>query len=256
MMIMISFWYRPPFCLPLPASLVRILSHHDITSSRSAGRQRWSQMMLDISEDAHTFTHEPSRTSPLFLHQIKWSVYRSSRCVSVCYVCVLRSCARICNIFLRGHGQCLIRRVSERSCHSPTCCQGGLGLNPLSDIYYDIGRYHHGGCCYWCRGTQRQRRGAALPSGRVSERAGLFQQPECGAGRLSTGCENQEPRVCEASLLLHRPDHDGHPAEPEEAPHPQRDLRLHQPPLRVLPGEVSGLAEFDPAQPVAQWLFR
>lgn len=49
-------------------SLVRNLSlvpRRDITSTRPAGKQESLQMVLDISEDARTFTH--SQSWPLFL---------------------------------------------------------------------------------------------------------------------------------------------------------------------------------------------
>ncbi|CAO2592843.1 hypothetical protein LEMLEM_LOCUS6973, partial [Lemmus lemmus] len=99
---------------------------------------------------------------------------------------------------------------------------------------------------------------ASGPCARVGDRHGKLQR--CGSGRQlrnrrGRGRRCQEP-TGEATVLLHRAHHHGHPAESEEAPDAQRDLRVHQRPVPVLPGEVPRLAEQHPPQPVAQRLLR
>lgn len=66
--------------------------------------------------------------------------------------------------------------------------------------------------------------------------------------------EGQEAR--ETRLQLQRPHHDGHPEQPREAAHPQRDLRVHHDQLPLLQREQTGLAELDPPQPEPQQVLR
>ncbi|EDL30889.1 mCG114630, partial [Mus musculus] len=75
-----------------------------------------------------------------------------------------------------------------------------------------------------------------------------------GDGRSDPEQAQEQPG--EATLLLHRAHHHGHPAEPAEEADPERHLRVHQQPFSVLPGEVPRLAEQHPPQPVAQRLLR
>ncbi|KAJ1064553.1 hypothetical protein K5549_017244, partial [Capra hircus] len=89
-------------------------------------------------------------------------------------------------------------------------------------------------------------------------RASLGGGPGRGGARARTavgGRGNSEPPG-EAALLVHRAHHHGHPAEPQEAPDAERDLRVHQRPLPLLPGEVPRLAEQHPPQSLAQRLLR
>lgn len=74
--------------------------------------------------------------------------------------------------------------------------------------------------------------------------------------RRRQGAEERTPGSGQASLLLHRAHHHGHPPVPRQKTHPQRHLRIYNGPLSVLPREISGLAELDQTQPFTQRLLR
>ena len=90
-----------------------------------------------------------------------------------------------------------------------------------------------------------------LRGGRGWHRQGRGSGRERRVGRLAPEAQEQPG---EAALLLHRPHHHVHPPEPAEETHPQRDLRVHQQPLPVLPGEVPGVAKLHPPQLVPERL--
>lgn len=74
-----------------------------------------------------------------------------------------------------------------------------------------------------------------------------------GGGRRQVVYRERVAR--ETAVQLHSVDYHGHSSVAAQEANAQRHLRVHHVPVSVLPGQISGLAELDPAQPVVERLF-